>query len=463
MTTEPLDEEGGARAADAPELARAQELLREGRTAAGCAEYLRYADACIARGDAMEAVKYFYKAEDYQCLDIKNRRRLADLLAQVGNKSRAVANYVRVVEDFISQGLVEDATATLLHAITTLPERLTLRYRLAELFAAQGQTQKAVNVYLQVLDAHPDEVQAWEALAQLYGKRHATAEAADAYLHAIRVNEAGGNLFAAAQEYEALLPLLDDRAGALKRLVEIYGSLGFKAEMVQKILELARLAEERGEKERALMIFSKVLDLDPANEEAQLRLGKSIQVVSILPTSESLLVTEAPTPDEVGAEPEPEPGPGETSFPPGRVIRTVDDLLGFHPDAGEPELTENPQVCYDLGLAYLEMGITQEAIHYLQLASRDTALRVRACNMLGLCFLQKDMPEMAAKEFERGLATPGLGEAEAVGLYYNLAAAYERLGELGRALDGYRKVYAIDINYLDVREKLRRLQAREGT
>jgi len=448
---------------DDPHLTRAQELLREGRTAAACGEYLRYADQCVARGDLMEAIRFYYKVEDYRILDIKGRRRLAELLAQVGNKSRAVANFIQVADDFVAQGLVEDAVDTLREASVLLADRLTLRYRLAELFDAQNQTQKAVNIYLQVLETHADEVPAWEALARMYVKRNALAEAEDAYRQAIGVNERNGNLFAAAQEYELLLPLLEDPRPALKRLIEVYGELGFKNEMVEKMLALARIAEGTGEKERALMIFSKIIEIDPGNEEAQRRLGKSIQVVSILPSGESLVAGDASHPDDELGEPEPELGPGETAFPPGKVIRTVEDLLGFHPDAGENEMVESPQVCYDLGLAYLEMGITEEAIHYLQLASRDTALRIRACNMLGLCFLQKEMPEMAVKEFERGLATPGVGESEAVGLYYNLATSYEKMGEYRKALEELRKVYAIDINYLDVREKLRKLRARDGS
>jgi len=449
-------------AADDPHLTRAQELLREGRTGAAAQEYLRYADKCIVRGDLMEAIKYFTTVEDLHALDIKNRRRLAEFYTQVGNKSRAVATFTAVAEEFLSQGLTEDAVETLRAAISLLPDRLGLRYRLAELFDALGQSQKAVNIHLQILEAHPDEVAAWEGLAKLYQKRSAAAEAADAYRHAVAINEKLGNLFAAAQEYEQLLPLLTDPVPALRRLIELYGELGFKNEMVAKMLALASLADDRGEKERALMIFSKVLDIDPANEEAQRRLGKSIQVVSVVPGADTLIQPERRRPDEAETEPEPEPGPGGTAFPPGKIIRTVDDLLGFTPDAGEPEFAESPQVCYDLGLAYLEMGITEEAIHYLQFASRDQALRVRACNMLGLCFLQKDMPDMAVKEFERGLATPGIPESEAVGVYYNLATSYERLGEYRKALDELRKVYAIDINYLDVREKLRKLRAREG-
>jgi tetratricopeptide (TPR) repeat protein len=450
------------RASEDPHLARAQGYLRDGRISAACAEYLRYADRCEASGDLMTAVKYYYRVDEYKLLDLRSRRKLAELLARVGNKSRAVSTFFEVVDEFLGQGLAEDAIDILRETIELMPERLTLRYRLADLYEQEGQSQKAVNIFLQVLEEYPEEVEAWEALGRLYAKRNSVEEAVDAYLRASRVNEREGNLLAAAKDYEAIASLQEDSTGALIKLIEIYGELGFRNEMVARMLDLARAAQQRGEKERAISIYSKIIEIDPGNEEAQTRLGKSIQVVSILPTGDSLVKDEIPAPDEHRAEPEEEPGPGETAFPPGRAIKTVDDLLGFHPDSGESEIAESPEVCYDLGLAYLEMGITEEAIYYFQLASYEPSLRVRACNMLGLCFLEKGMSDMAVKEFERGLATPGLAEKDAVGLYYNLGVACERLGDRRRALDEYRKVYAIDVNYLDIRDKIRRLRAREG-
>ncbi len=462
MDVSELPENGANRnPADDPHLTRAEDFAREGRIAAACHEYMRYADKCVARGDFMEAIKYYYQVEDYNLLEIKPQKKLAELLARVGNKSRAVATFVDVAEKFAAQGLGEEAAGALREAIQLLPDRLVLRYRLAQLFEDQGQTQKAVNIYLQVLEHFPDEVEAWEALARLYVKRHSREEAVDAYLRAVKINEQNRNLLAAARGYEALTTLLEDHTSALKRLIEIYSELGFKSEMVAKMYELAELYDRRGEKERALTLYAKIIDVEPAHEDAQRHLGKSITVVSVLPTTESLVKGEPPSPAEPPAA-EPELGPGQTAFPPGRVIRTVEDLLGFRPDAGEPDVGESPQVCYDLGLAYLEMGITEEAIHYFQMASREPDLRVRACNMLGLCFLGMEAPDLAVKEFERGLATPDIPEGETVGLYYNLATAYERLGDYRRAMDELKKVYAIDINYLDVRDKLRQMRAREG-
>ncbi len=68
------------------------------------------------------------------------------------------------------------------------------------------------------------------------------------------------------------------------------------------------------------------------------------------------------------------------------------------------------------------------------------------------------MPQIAMKEFERALSTPNITEEEAVGLYYNLSLSYERAGEYRKALDELTKVYAVNIGYLDVKERLERIR-----
>ena len=54
--------------------------------------------------------------------------------------------------------------------------------------------------------------------------------------------------------------------------------------------------------------------------------------------------------------------------------------------------------------------------------------------MLGICFLEKGMPKLAVKWFEKGLTAPGRTEEEYQGLRYDLAMAHEAAGELDRAL-----------------------------
>src|SRR5262249_2319847 len=53
---------------------------------------------------------------------------------------------------------------------------------------------------------------------------------------------------------------------------------------------------------------------------------------------------------------------------------------------------EDYETHFNLGIAYKEMGLIDEAIGEFQLASKDPARAVECCSMLGLCFLEKGMP-----------------------------------------------------------------------
>jgi tetratricopeptide (TPR) repeat protein len=119
---------------------------------------------------------------------------------------------------------------------------------------------------------------------------------------------------------------------------------------------------------------------------------------------------------------------------------------------------------YQMGLAYREMGLLDQAIEEFQAAISLTAPGdgsprfLQSCNMLGHCFMEKSMPRPAALWFKRGLDTPGHTEDEYQAMRYDLGTAYERMGETGRAIEVLSEVYAIDVSYRGVAERLRELQ-----
>ena len=96
---------------------------------------------------------------------------------------------------------------------------------------------------------------------------------------------------------------------------------------------------------------------------------------------------------------------------------------------------EDYETRYNLGIAYKEMGLVDEAIGEFQLAARDEARFLDCASMLGLCFLEKGMPEVAITWFERGLEAPGRNEEEYLGLRLELARALEAAGDRDQALD----------------------------
>jgi tetratricopeptide (TPR) repeat protein len=119
---------------------------------------------------------------------------------------------------------------------------------------------------------------------------------------------------------------------------------------------------------------------------------------------------------------------------------------------------------YNMGTAYKEMDLIDEAIQEFQTAVAQvkagdgTSRFLQCCNMLGHCFIQKGLPEAAIMWFKRGLEAPGHSEDEYQALRYELGGAYEELGDLGQARQYYTEVYGVDVNYREVGEKLRKLK-----
>jgi tetratricopeptide (TPR) repeat protein len=119
---------------------------------------------------------------------------------------------------------------------------------------------------------------------------------------------------------------------------------------------------------------------------------------------------------------------------------------------------------FQMGLAYREMGLLDDAVVEFQKAAAmaapgdGTPRFLQCCNLLGHCFMEKGMPRPAVTWFKKGLETPGHTEDEYQALRFELGAAYEQLGDTGRAIEVFSEVYAVDVSYRGVAERLRELQ-----
>jgi len=113
----------------------------------------------------------------------------------------------------------------------------------------------------------------------------------------------------------------------------------------------------------------------------------------------------------------------------------------------------------NLGIAYKEMGLIDEAIAEFQLASKDPGRAVECCSMLGLCFLEKGMPQLAIKWYRKGLEARDIKETETMGLLYDLAGVYQSTGDMDNAYRTFLDVYGLDAGVRDVAEKVRELEA----
>jgi tetratricopeptide (TPR) repeat protein len=120
---------------------------------------------------------------------------------------------------------------------------------------------------------------------------------------------------------------------------------------------------------------------------------------------------------------------------------------------------EDYETHYNLGIAYKEMGLVDEAIGEFQLASKDLGRAVECCSMLGHCFLEKGMPRLAVKWFRKGLETASISTVETAGMLYDLGAVYQDTGDTELAYKTFQEVSALNRNYRDVAQRVKDLEA----
>jgi pilus assembly protein FimV len=146
----------------------------------------------------------------------------------------------------------------------------------------------------------------------------------------------------------------------------------------------------------------------------------------------------------------------------GTVMQQAEQSLeeiveGFKKGVAEHLSPTDYDTHFNLGIAYREMGLLDEAIGEFQVAAKDPGHLVLCCSMLGLCFLDKGLPELAIKWYGRGLEAPGIGEEDTLGLLYDLGCAYLAVDDQASAYKAFVDLYGINTNYRDVVARIEEL------
>jgi tetratricopeptide (TPR) repeat protein len=223
--------------------------------------------------------------------------------------------------------------------------------------------------------------------------------------------------------------------------------------MVEPWLDLAAVYDRMHQHDKAQPYYQHVLSIDPKNARALQGMGQKstaaagsdfVDLGSMLldddeeKTTRFVVAYEEPSGDE------------QADF--------AKMLSQFRAKVAENMGADDVKGHLDLGTAYKEMGLVDEAISEFQLALRASANSLPAYELLGQCFMDKGEPDAAVRTLKRALDAPREVEDELLGIYYWLGRAYQQIGNKGEAREFYDRVFSLDINFGDVTERLRSLR-----
>ncbi len=302
--------------------------------------------------------------------------------------------------------------------------------------------------------------------------------------------ERADDLVAAAKIADEIVLLNPASVRHHQKRVEYAFRTNERGRLIEAYVELADALFRAGQVEKSRAIYQRVIDLSPDDPRAQAALesfpadepepapappaAKGRQTVA---TTAPRVSTTVPAPDKplspvpsasgddeyinLGDWLRDDEAPKDTRMivdekePTGDEEADFQDMLRkFKQGISENVEAEDYQSHYDLGVAYKEMGLIDEAISEFQTALRAPANRVPTYEALGLCFIEKAQYPMAATILSRGLHEPGISENQLVGVLYLLGRCAEERGQRSAAIEYYQRVFVVDIQFQDVGERL---------
>jgi tetratricopeptide (TPR) repeat protein len=126
---------------------------------------------------------------------------------------------------------------------------------------------------------------------------------------------------------------------------------------------------------------------------------------------------------------------------------------------------EDPETHYNLGVAFKEMDLFDEAIGEFQKVCKAIeqgvpfSQPVQAYTWLADCFLKKEVPDLAIRWYERALKSSTIDYETDTAIRYELACACIAAGDQPAALKHFMEVYGTNIDYRDVAERIKTLRS----
>jgi tetratricopeptide (TPR) repeat protein len=401
------------------------------------AELVSLGDAFIFSEERMlkEALECYKEASAIHPDDNELKEKITDIKRELGEEyaepKKSVEESLAEADIFFRYGLYDEARTMLESLKIQEPENADVHAKLKSLYSETGDKEQAVNECM--------------ILAELYNKSGN-----------IELSE---GILKEAYEINPEDPRLLERL-SMQLSEEFIAHRGVSAPREEDYSEGAAEAEfylRQGLYKEAKAAYQKLLELFPGNDEIR----------------EKLSLIEAKAEEEVRAEEKPvekvieKPAEEfvisdilEAETAPEFTLES--DVLGifeeFKKGLEEKIDTEDSETHYNLGIAYKEMGLIDDAIREFQTSKNAPERLIPSMSMLGMCYMAKGLYPLAIDSFNGVMEKMGTKDESYWGVKYELAEAYEKNDDPKEALRHYTEVYGWNSKFRNVAEKINLLK-----
>ena len=398
---------------------------------------------------------------------------LAKHFYEAGEVERARDYYLKILEEDPYNVEAKDGLEKVADVAAPYVERMeeaegtkdaTGKIASAEVYIKYGLLEKAI-VELQdiIYKIDPDHEEAHIKLKTIYKTMGKQDKALEECLTLLRIYESSG-------ESEKIETVISEAIGInlddtrvreyRKRLIR-----SSKAD-IDEMLEEAKFYAQQGMTEEAINVYERVLRIEPNNEVAlhQTEILKKTGTVVQIPEVEIIQPREEPSTsffdleealkEEVIEKPREESSQIEVP-----TAKSFEEIFQEFQDGVKAQLgAEDYETHYNLGIAYKEMGLFQEAIGEFKFCLQETPRFLDASYMIAICHKELGEYNQAIEILETAIESPQYNDQRHLIIKYELGVLLEVIGEKEDALRLYSQIHATDATYRDVSEKVLNLQ-----